>query len=555
MMWRDLAVSMVCATFVAAARGQGIPTFEAAHVQLGNRPAPLAPGMFFSIYGANLGPTGGCEGHADPQNHEAPSPLRPTQSALETLIYPKELCDTQVWVGGNPAGLLYVSAGQINFKVPQETPVQGTAELRVVYQGQSSRPVAVPLGIETTTLSLEGKARVGMPVWLRVKLPYEQEPSLRYPFMIFPAAFGCNEIEVRRDGKLLPRIADLASQAFMGITIAGNICGSVALSSEPHFKGRIPLHLQYRFDQPGTYEVRLIESSPGSQAPPVSTDWTPIEILPAGDRPQWLADLSAHAPTSAADLLSDFLPDLLGIPDEQSLAILTGYLYHADRIVREYAMYGLTYWPKPQAEAAAWDLLRVNGPSDVTIEYLTHFAPDHAAQMAEVSIPFLQSDSQVLTLGALRAISRIVLATDSRVSAPLRARAEDALMRAADHFAQADPQTVNDYVSAIGQAHDARAHDLLWDLANRHVGFEQAVIALTWLKQPPDLPKLAELALQPSDGRTQEHELASLPYALHNAFGDTALPYLKRMAELSPYARVRIESARELALAGRPAAK
>ncbi len=550
----------MCAAFVATALGQSVPTFEAAHVQYGSRPAPLAPGMLFSIYGANLGPTSGCEGHADAQNRETPSPLRPRQSFVETLIYPKELCDTQVWIGGNPAGLLYVSAGQINFKVPQETPVQGTTDIRVIYKGQSSKNVAFPLGVETLTISQEAPARAGMPVWLRVKLPYEQEPSLQYPFMIFPAAFGCYEIEVKRDGKLLPRIADLGSQAFMGITIAGNICGSVALSSEPHFKGRIPLHLQYRFDQPGTYEVRLIERRPGSQAPPVSTAWTRIEILPAGagERQQWLADLIAHAPTSAADLLSGFLPDILGIPDDQSLAILTGYLYHADRIVREYAMYGLTYWPEQQAAAAVWDVMRDKGPTDAIVDYLLHvktFAPDHAAQMAEGAIPFLQSDSAVLTLGALRAISRIVLATDSRVSAPLRARAEDALMRAADHFAHADPQTVNDYVSAIGQVRDAHAHDLLWDLVNRHVGYEQALIALTWRKDLPDLPKLAELALQPSDGRTQDHELASLPYALHNAFGDAALPYLQRMVEHSPYARVRTESARELAMTGRPAAK
>ena len=458
---------LACAAFVTTALAQGVPAFEAAHVQLGSRPAPLAPGMIFSIYGANLGPTAGCIGQADPQNRETPSPLRPRQSQVETLIYPQDLCDTQVWVGGIPAGLLYVSASQINFKVPQETPIQGTAQLRVVYHGQSSKPVEFPLGVETLTISQETPARAGMPVWLRVKLPYEEGPSLRYPFMIFPASFGCYQIEVRRDGKLLPRIADVGSQAFQGIAFAGFICGSIAMSTEPHFQGRIPLHLQYRFDQPGTYEVRLTERRPGSPEAPLVTDWTPVEILPAGDRAQWLAEQQAHAPTGAADLLSGFLPDILGIPDEQSLAILTGYLYHADRIVREYAMYGLTYWPQPQAAAAVWDLMQVKGPTDVTIDFLTHakaFAPDHAAQMAEASLPFLQSDSPVLTLGALRAVSRIVLAQDSQVSPPLRARAEDALIAAADHFSQADPQTVSDYVAALGQVRDPRAHELLRDL-------------------------------------------------------------------------------------------
>ena len=401
------------------------------------------------------------------------------------------------------------------------------------------------------TISLGSEARVGMPVWLRVKLPNEQQPSLRYPFMIFPASFGCYQIEVRRDGKPLPRIADMASQAFGGITLSGSPCGSVAPPSEPHFKGRIPLHLQYRFDRPGIYEVRLTERNAVPQEASASTDWTRIDVLPAetDDRRRWLLDLNSQPSTDAADLLTDFLPDILGVPDEQSLAMLAGYLYHPDRLVRDYAMYGLTYWPEQQAAAWVWDALRANGPSDETVMFLLHvkqFAADHAGPMVEASIRFLQSDLPVVSHGALTAIQRIALAEDSQVNAALRTRAEQALVAAADHFTQADPQTVNDYVSALGQVRDEHAHDLLWQLVNRHAGFEQALIALTWRKSPADLPKLAELALEPADGRTEDRELASLPYALHNAYGDAAIPYLERMRDQSTYPQVRIAAAREL---------
>ncbi len=134
----------------AALQSQPVPpTFEPEAVVPSNgyHPVPLAPGLLISIYGSHLGPATGCIGKADTQRRETPSPLRPKQSDVETLIYPRQLCDVQVFVGGIASGLLYVQEKQINFKVPQETPIEGTTELRVVYKGQSSRPVTLPLGL------------------------------------------------------------------------------------------------------------------------------------------------------------------------------------------------------------------------------------------------------------------------------------------------------------------------------------------------------------------------------------------------------------------------
>ena len=126
------------------------------------------------------------------------------------------------------------------------------------------------------------------------------------------------------------------------------------------------------------------------------------------------------------------------------------------------------------------------------------------------------------------------------------------MIRAAGNIIQVDPANINEYVSRLGQVQDERAHDLLWDLVNRRVGYEQALIALTWRKSLPDLPKLAKLPLQPAEGKPLDYQFASLPYALHNAYGDAAIPYLDTLLERSEYTWVRTNCARELILASRP---
>ena len=318
-----------CALLPAGAVAQE-PSFDADHVYYVDHPVPLAPGLILSIFGSNLGPSHGCEGYHD-----------------EKGIYPRELCDTQVLVGGVTSELLWAQAGQINFRVPRQTPAQGSADLAVVYQGRTSKTVAMPLGFESPTIALENIARVGMPIWLKINMPYERDSGIRYPFQIYPAAFGCNEVEVRRNGVLLTRIADVGTQATGAIIGPANPCGWLGFEREPHFKDRLPLHLQYRFDQPGTYEVRLTMPRHFEDDVASVIDWTKIEILPADDseRERWLADKVANAPADTADLLTDFLPSVLGSPDDETLRILLPYLDHPDRLVRDYAMYGLTYWP------------------------------------------------------------------------------------------------------------------------------------------------------------------------------------------------------------------
>src|SRR5260370_21964449 len=218
-------------------------------------------------------------------------------------------------------------------------------------------------------------------------------------------------------------------------------------------------------------------------------------------------------------------------------------------------MYGLTCWPGKQVAPEIWEWVRPQGPSSATVDFLLpvpEFAAGRGAQLVDTSIPYLQSDSPVLVYGALRGLSRIALPLDSPVSADVRARAGDAMIRAADHIIQVDPENINEYAAHLGQVQDERAHDLLWDLVNRRIGDEQALIALTWRKSHTDLPRLAQLPLQPTKGDPLDSKFASLPYALHNAYGEAAIPYLDTLLDRSPYTWVRTNCARELMLASRP---
>ena len=87
-----------------------------------------------SVYGDHLGPLTACFGFTNSQE-------------TEKRILPNRLCETEVRVGGIPAGLLYVQARQINFKVPQEVPVQGTTTVQVIHKGWPGPAVTEPFSV------------------------------------------------------------------------------------------------------------------------------------------------------------------------------------------------------------------------------------------------------------------------------------------------------------------------------------------------------------------------------------------------------------------------
>jgi hypothetical protein len=384
--WRNgwlLFVGLLPPTLVRSADPP--PEFVASGIARGDRAVEvLVPGAGMSIYGRHLGPArSGCVGSADLQNRETPNPRAPDPRYIDTTVYPRELCGTQVFIGDQTAGLLYVSESQINLKVPQDSPESGTAEIRVVYQGQSSGPVTMKAGFERISVSLDGPAYTDMPVWLKLEFPFPWTGQIQYPFILGPAGFGCNEVEVRRNGQLLPLVPG-ANWYRHGMALSGNICGSYGAASKR--PDRLPVHLVYRFDVPGTYEVRftLRDSpfgAPGQGDIRGRSEWTSIEVLPSksNQRAQWLDELRKRAPADPSELLSDVLPGVLGLPDQPSLEFVLGYLYHPDAAVRRYAMNGLYYWPDDLVSLRLRALLQAKGPNDDLARFLRQAAIQNPA--------------------------------------------------------------------------------------------------------------------------------------------------------------------------------
>src|ERR1039458_6681453 len=89
----------------------------------------------------------------------------------------------------------------------------------------------------------------------------------------------------------------------------------------------------------------MIRRPPRSPLFPYTTLFRSVAAKP-GQRSEWLRSLRDRAPSHAAELLTDTLPSLLGVPDDASFDILAGYLYHSDASVQRYALDGLSYWPE-----------------------------------------------------------------------------------------------------------------------------------------------------------------------------------------------------------------
>ena len=510
------AAILVLAVGIARAQSD-LPTFTARSIQ----PRVLQPGTFASIYGPSIA-LRACAGQAAP-------------------LYPTELCDVQVLFNGAPTELQYVSPGQINFKIPLDAPSKGTATLRVVSRDRSSALVPILLGMPPTTIRLDHPANADGPVWIKVQLP-EGMGEVFYPVRASPTDFGCDDLEVRRDGKLLPRIE--VRPSMRGGAIGGVLCGYMGAPGAFEHASRLPAHLLYRFDQSGTYEVRYTHFTGWPWASNSKlvheTAWTPIEIQPA----------VAWQPPPAGDprdILSDYLPNILGVPDDAHLRLLEPFLYHENQAVRQYAAAALGYWPKETADRRVAELLRTRGPSDVFIEERPPTSGD-----LDLVLPHLQSDNAILLRGALIGISRLLAAKPPLLDPSARTRAEDALVEAADHvFATADPQTIVDYSSQLGSVRTKSAHALLWQFVQRGLSTEQSLIAITWAKDPADLPRLAAILEAPAKGGPRDSTYSSLPYALHNAYGEAAIPVLESALAKSGYDFVRTNCAKELVVAGR----
>jgi hypothetical protein len=168
----------------------------------------------------------------------------------------------------------------------------------------------------------------------------------------------------------------------------------------------------------------------------------------------------------------------------------------------------------------------------------------------------MSSRDPVLARGALQAAKEVLSLDDRRklFSDAVRAEAKATFLRAAESIVlTGDSQSVVDVAALLGGLHDDASHELLWNFASRKVAYEETLIAITWFKDPSDLPRLASLLNAPVKDDAKSRDLASLPGALLRAYGKEALPVLEDAVVNSGYAFVRTGCARELVQQNRPA--
>jgi hypothetical protein len=288
-----------------------IPRFtpEGLNHRADGRPVLLAPGMIATLYGDDLGPGLQC-----------PEPIPPNGP------YPLEACGARVLVDGRASGLLFAGSKQINFKIPVEAPEDGSAPIQVCVREVCSDPVVFRFSLRKAFVHVLGHAYVHMPVWIDVDQPAIF--GISYPYSVLPLDFGGNQLEVLYKGEpFAPFRASIGP---------GN--GTVATQDSP--RGRLPLHLIYRFEEPGVYSVRYTARADKG----IQSDWTDIvvESYSEAQRAVWLEAEAAKATTaSRGELVGDIIPSLLADPDEAALSVLLTLVDDPDGLVREYARMSL----------------------------------------------------------------------------------------------------------------------------------------------------------------------------------------------------------------------
>lgn len=521
------------------------PSFTRASVLpvWGKHAQSLMPGDLVAIYGRHLAPAGGCA--QTPPPNEGP--------------YPTEVCDTHVTVNGIPAGLLAVLENQINLKIPADAPTSGHAAIIVTVRDISSEPVMVPFGKPKVILSLAGPEYVHMPVWIALDRPYPYYET-SYPYSLMPENFGGSKFEVRRNGVMLKPIDVRRGGGPM--IINGLLNGSIARADSP--RGRLPLHLQYRFDVAGKYEIHFIgtrmEPDPqhGIRSVQVDeSDWTEVEVLPysAAQRRQWIQEQISKMPSSPGLLIGDAIPGLLAFPDALALSAILPELYHSDDVVRRYVAASLAMFDSALLAKELTQLIREKGPTEEIARLLDGredlFEGGHRAFVA--ALPrFLNSTSPLVQTGALQYVVWEQNHDWGKTPESESQRSSMVLNAAPIILERGDARLLQLLAEALGSIKTDASRDLLWKMIESGKSEEQSRIALTWIGDSRDLPRLAALLVRADPADPYGRENSSLPYSLHRAYGDASLPWLRQAARETKQIFVRTSCAKELILADQP---
>jgi hypothetical protein len=342
--------------------------------------------------------------------------------------------------------------------------------------------------------------------------------------------------------------------------------GSAAPARAP--TNRLPLHLGYSIDEPGTYSVRWTAIrhyfAGGRLATEVvaRSDWLSFEVKPSTpeQREAWLKKQLAAVPDDPGQLLGDFLPSMLAAsPDPRVLHACLEQLYSQDPLVSGYALLSLGLFRADALRAHALELVHHRGLSE-RMAYLISWNPqfrDDKENLVCTILPGLRSgdDTQVAAtltlLGSLAHSERFGWPASSGVPAQI----DRAVLDVAPNLVKRGGDVPQMLALYLGDVKGEVAHGLLWQLAERtEPQHEQALTVLASIGDDRDLPRLGDLLLKPGPSDIYGRDISTLPYCLMRGYGDRAIPYLEQAISASPYVFVRTSSAEQLALKSRPAA-
>ena len=404
-------------------------------------------------------------------------------------------------------------------------------------------------------------AYTGMPIWIYAEVDFPLE--IRYPYGEDPRNFGPNKLELKFAGRLLEHEPFDPSPS----VTAGPVDGSIAPATSP--KNRLPLHLGYALRTPGTYSVRWTEVRHVFRNEQMvddivaQSDWLDFQVRQS--TPEQRADSfekqRMQIPSDAGQLVGDFLASLLAsAPDPQALEVVLGQIYSPEPLIRACALHSLYLFRDEDVRAQEIDILHRRGPNEglaYAISWHASWFQNQKEDIARTVLPYLHSREDWQVAAALKTLLFVIhpgafhWPPDSDVSA----KSDKAVLEAAPELMVRSSEVLQVLAEYLGGIKASDSRELLWQLVARpEPVHQQAFIALTWIGDAKDLPRLAELLIQPGDPDGYGRDLAGLPYSLIHGYGDAAVPYLERAVSESPYAFVRTQSAEELALRGRPVA-
>jgi len=395
-------------------------------------------------------------------------------------------------------------------------------------------------------------AFTGLPIWIHAELSFPLE--IRYPYGENPQEIGLNRIEVKRENHLLAQVP------FKPWAVVGGF-GSIAPPTFP--KNRLPLHLLYALDKSGIYSVRWTVVRQMTETGVAQSDWLDFEVRQSTpeQRKDWFEKHRSRVPSDAAEFVGDFLPSLLAdAPDPRGLQVVLEQLYSTEPLIHGCALGSLPFFREEDVRSQVLDMLHLRGPNEglaYVISWHASWFQDRKDDLVRTVLPYLHShqDWQVAAtlkmLGFLVHLGNFHWPPDSEVPA----KSDQAVLAAAQELIGRSSEISQILAQYLGGIKSHSARELLWQVAERpEPAHEQALIALTWIGDARDLPRLSDLLVKPGDADRYARDLTSLPYHLVRAYGDRAVPYLERAVSESPYVFVRTQSAEELALRWRPVA-